>query len=261
MAIACEEVNMKTIKLLPFLAAALPFSAPAGPYGPFNADENYVVALNGCEAVEDVRQAHPPFGTVEFSRAGDEAMLRLTMTGITHYEAQVFSDAAPRSQTVNVNVQVTMPGDIGADDAVCDDLNGDGVSDFVVELWRHGNGLAASFYDRLIALSSGENYRFWVIPTMDPSGEDFVRFSPSQPILMVTRQFVQKTGNAERASYFVYDLWSFSDGEAVAANSVDPRFPKWVRYTLYPNSRPAISLSDDDKRRLRSVPQPIEALP
>jgi len=255
------EVNVKIAQLVPFLASAFPLAAPAGPYGPFDADETYIVTLNPCETSEDVQQVHPPLGSVDFRRATDEATLHLTMTGTTHYEAQVFSNGVARSQSVNVKVQATVPTDVGGGDAVCDDLNGDGATDFVVALWGHGNGLGASFYDRLIALSGGENYRFWVIPTTDPTHEDFVRFSAAQPIVMVTRQFVQKNDvNSERASYFVFDLWSFSGGEVAKANSLDRRFPKWVRYTAQPNSRPA-PLSDADKRQLRPDPQPIEALP
>lgn len=152
--------------------------------------------------------------------------------------------------------------DVRLDDAICDDLNHDGATDFVVTLWGHGNGGGASSYDRLIALSFGDSYRFWVIPTMDPMAEDFVTFGKLEPIVMVTRGFVQKRDWPEESrSYFVYDLWTFHGGELVSANSVDSRFPKWVRYTLKPNWRPAISLTEDDKRRLRSIPRPIEAVP
>ena len=253
---------MNLAKLLPFLAAVFPSAALAGLYGPFDSSENYVVTLNACEAVEDVQQVHPPLGSIDLARAGDDARLHLTMAGIEHYEAQVFSGSVPRSQRVNVNVYATDPNDVRVDGAVCDDLNGDGASDFVVALWLHGNGLGARFYDRLVALSAGDNYRFWVLRTMDPSREDFVRISADQPIVMVTQEWVHQNDRDGRApaSYFVFDLWSFS-GEVVAANALDRRFPKWVRYTNVPSSRPA-SLSDADKRRLRSDPQqPIEAVP
>jgi len=249
-------------KLLPFLAAAFPSVALAGPYGPFDSAENNVVVLNGCETVRDVQQVYPPLGSVDFARAGDETRLHLTMAGNEHYEAQVFSGAVPRGQRVNANVQAADSNDVRVDGAVCDDLNGDGARDFVVALWLHGNGLGARFYDRLIALSAGDNYRFWVLQTMDPSLEDFVRFSATQPIVMVTKEWVhQNERNGGPASYFVFDLWSFSGGEVVEANSLDRRFPKWVRWTFVPSSRPA-PLSDANKRRLRSDPQqPIEAVP
>ena len=79
---------------------------------------------------------------------------------------------------------------------------------------------------------------------------------------MVSREFVQKRDwPQEPRSYFVYDLWAFHRDELVLANSIDSRFPKWVRYTLKPNWQPAISLTDNDKRRLRSDPRPTEAIP
>lgn len=253
---------MTMVKVLLMFVTIGPFAAHSGPYGPFGPDEDYVVALDACEGSLDVRQAHPPLGTVDFSRNGDEARLRITMVGISHYEAQVFSLTAASGALVQVRVQATMPNDVRLDDAICDDLNHDGATDFVVALWGHGNGGGASSYDRLIALSFGDSYRFWVIPTMDPMAEDFVTFGKLEPIVMVTRGFVQKRDWPEEPrSYFVYDLWTFHGGELVSANSVDSRFPKWVRYTLKPNWRPAISLTEDDKRRLRSIPRPIEAVP
>lgn len=62
------------------------------------------------------------------------------------------------SPSVKVWVQVTLPSDVESE-VICDDLNRDGAADFAVLLWGHGNGLGASFYNRLIVLSSGESYR------------------------------------------------------------------------------------------------------
>jgi hypothetical protein len=251
------------VRSLPLLlSVALPLGVTAGPYGPFEAGESHAISLNRCANAVDVRQVHPPLGTVDFSRAGSDVTLRLQMVGIDYYEAQVFSRAAPVGEAVKVVLPVTTPTDIGVDTAICDDFNNDGITDFVIALWRHGNGLGASFYDRLIALSSGKTYRYWVIPTMDPSAEDFVTLGTDERIRMVTRQFVQKSdGDEQRASYFVFDLWAFNDGEVVPSNSVDPRFPKWVRYTSEPNRRSSSSLTERDKERLRPAPQAVEAVP
>jgi hypothetical protein len=250
------------VRLLLLLSMVLPLNVTAGPYGPFEAGENHVVSLNRCTTAVDVRQVHPPLGTVDFSRAGVDVKLRLQMVGIDYYEAQVLSSVAPVGEVVKVVVPATTPTDIGVDTAICDDFNNDGTMDFVVALWRHGNGLGASFYDRLIALSSGKMYRYWVIPTMDPSAEDFVALGTDQRIRMVTRQFVEKRdGDEQRASYFVFDLWAFDHGEVVTSNSIDRRFPKWVRYTLDPNRASSTSLTERDKERLRVAPQAVEAVP
>lgn len=245
-----------------FVAAAFPFAAPAGRYGPFAPDEDYTLPLDACEGVLDMRQVHPPLGTVEFSGSDGGSRLRVTMAGISHYEAQVFAGSAERSAKVSVPVQATTPNDVGIDDAICDDLNRDGVTDFVVTLWGHGNGLGAAFYDRLVALSARGGYRFWVLPTMSPAAEDFVTFGNIEPVVLVTRQFVQyRDGSEGSRSYFVYDLWAFHAGELVSSNGIDKRFPKWVRYTREPNWKPAVSLTDDDKRRLRTGPRLVEAVP
>ena len=246
---------------LPFLIAGIvPLMALAGPYGPFGPDEDYAIELGGCEGSIDVDQTHPPLGRADFSRADEQTRLRLTLVGISHYEAQVFAGGSPRSRLVRVPVQATLPSDVGLDDAICDDLNRDGVTDFVVSLWGHGNGFGASWYDRLIALSSNEGYRFWFVPTLGGTAEDFVTFGRIEPVVMITHDFVQTGSGDDQRSYFVHDLWAFRGDEIVSANAVDSRFPKWVRYTLKPNWRPARSVSDAD-RRSRRPPRVAEALP
>lgn len=245
-----------------FIATMIPFVANAGPYGPFAPDEDYVVELGTCEGDLDAQQMNPPVGTADFYRSDSQQRLRITMAGTGYYEAQVFSSGVPLSMPASVSIQATTPNDVGLDDAICHDLNRDGATDFIVTLWGHGNGLGAEFYDRLIVLSSGNAYRFWVVPTMGPSAEDFVTFGHVEPLVMVTRAFVQKRDWPEGAkSYFVYDLWAFHGDALELANSIDSRFPKWVRYTSEPNWKPAVSLSEDDKRRLRSNPRPTEATP
>jgi len=252
---------MTAAKSIASIVATISFAAQAGPYGPFAPNEHYGIAVSACEGVLDVRQVHPPLGTVDFSRSDSEQRLRITMVGISHYEAEVLSGDVTVGTRVTVNVQATTPNDVGLDDAICHDLNLDGAMDFVVTLWGHGNGLGASFYDRLIALSADDGYRFWVVPTMSPAAEDFVTFGQIEPIVMVTRGFVQKRdGSKEPHSYFVYDLWAFRRDELVLANSIDSRFPRWVRYTLKPNWQPAISLTDSDKRGLRPDPRASEAI-
>ena len=243
------------------LVATNAFVAHAGPYGPFSPDEDYTIALGACENVLDVRQLHPPLGTVDFSPPNGDRRLRITMVGLEKHEAEVFAGDAALGPRVNVNLQATDPGDVGRADAVCHDLNLDGETDFVVTFSRHGNGRGASFYDRLIALSAGNRYRYWVVPTMDPAAEDFVTFGRVEPIVMVTRDFVQlRDLPAEPRSYFAYDLWAFRRDEVVLANSIDSRFPKFVRFTTKPNWQPA-NLTDEDKRRLASDPRAIEATP
>ncbi len=138
------------------------------------------------------------------------------------------------------------------EEAICADLNQDGWLDWVITLWLHGNSFGAEYYQRLIVLSSGDQYRFWVVPTMSPSAEDFVTFGQLARVVMVTTSWVN-TGNATVSghSYYVYDLWTFRDGSIVSANEVDTRFPKWVWMTSRENHKPARSLSETLQRKLR----------
>ena len=172
--------------------------------------------------------------------------------------AQIFSNALARSALVKVWVQASMPFDVGLDDAICDDLNHDGVTDFVVNLWGHGNGLGASFRrHRVVRL----HYRLWVVPTMSPGADDFVTFGKIEPVVMATRRVrAQRDRPGEPRSYLVYDLWAFHCGEPILANSIDGRFPKWVRFTSKPNWGPAISVTDDDKR-LRTIRDALKPFP
>ena len=135
-------------------------------------------------------------------------------------------------------------------EAICQDVNGDGITDFITDHSKHGNGLGASFYDRLVVLSSSSGgYRFWILQNMDPSPEDYVTFGELEPIVMVTTTFANSEG-AVPHSYYVYDLWSFRDGEVVSANDLDTRFPKWVWMTVAENHMPASSLSLEEKQRM-----------
>jgi hypothetical protein len=203
---------------------------------------------------------HPPEGTIDFWQDGN-VTLTLTMSDF-HYIVQVRNNSTLLSEEVYLDVPAVIPADV-ADSAVCADLNRDGETDFVITLWLHGNGLGASFYKRLIVLSSLEGYRFWIMPTMTPTEDDFVSFGRLEPIVMVTTDWVNTgTSNDPPHSYLVYDLWTFRDGEIISANGVDTRFPIWVWMTITENHMPASSLTDEFKRRLRSdFIGPTEATP
>ena len=228
-------------------AIALPTS-----HSPFFPNEDYTLDLAICSTSRNVINEHPPEGTIEFWKE-DSQKLTLNMTNL-HYIVQVHKDNEPLTDAIDVDIPVTMPFDV-ARDAVCSDLNRDSELDFVVTLWLHGNGLGALYYKRLIVLSSRDGYRFWVIPTMAPSAEDFVTFGKLEPIVMVTTDWRQ----ANRHSYFAYDLWTFRDGAIVSANQVDSRFPKWVWMTFTENHKPAVSISNERKQlSRRHTDSPVE---
>lgn len=219
-------------------ASALPTS-----HSPFFPYENYVLPLKTCLTLRNVFTFNPEEVTVEFW-SDENTTLSVTMTD-GHYIAQIVSSLEPDSPPVDVKVAATIPQDV-VKDAVCADLNRDGKPDFVVTLWHHGNGLGAEFYSRLTVLSSSTGYRFWVLPTMTPSKEDFISYGESEPIVMVTTDFEQTGGHA----YYAYSLWTFKDGVIEPADYVDPRFPKWVLRTYKDNHKPSALVTAEQKQSL-----------
>jgi len=223
-------------------------------HSPFFPEENYILPLNICNHVaRTLENVHPALGSVTFT-APDGQTLILTMSSLRapyteRYYAQVIQGGRVIAATVQVPLVSTVVSLLPTE-AICHDLNGDGITDFLTDHSRHGNGLGARFYDRLVILSSSAGgYRFWILQTMDPSPEDYVTFGALEKLAMVTTSFAN-SGGAIPHSYYVYDLWSFRDGELVPANNVDPRFPKWVWMTLTENHKPANSLSQEEKQKI-----------
>lgn len=253
--------SLKTRSIAYCVAIGISFTVWAVPqsYSPFFPEEDYTLSLDNCSTSRDVTNQHPPEGVVTFW----QSHLKLTLTMVDfHYVAKVYSEFEPISEAVPIHVQATMPWDV-LEEAICDDLNHDGRLDWVITLWLHGNGLGAENYQRLIILSSNIGYRFWLIPTMSPSAEDFITFGRFERIVMVTTSWVN-TGDTTDSphSYFIYDLWTFRDGTVVPANDVDTRFPKWVWMTFGENHKPAVSLNEALERTLRhDFVGPLEALP
>jgi len=204
---------------------------------------------------------HPARGSVTFA-APDGRTLKLTMDALTdpyaeRYYAEVTQDGDVVASAVQVPLVATVVGLLPTQ-AICQDLNGDGVTDFITDHSKHGNGLGASFYDRLVILSSSAGgYRYWILQTMDPSPADYVTFGQFELTVMVTTSFATSEG-ATPHSYYVYDLWAFRDGEIVLANNIDPRFPKWVWMTFAENHKPATSLSEEAKQRMLDPRRAIE---
>ena len=233
-------------------------------HSPFFPEENYTLRLNICDPVaRELENMHPALGSVTFTAPGGQTLI-LTMSTLSDpYTERYFAQVTQGGRVITPRVQVPLVSTVVwllPTEAICQDFNGDGITDFITDHSRHGNGLGASFYDRLVILSSSSGgYRFWLLQTMDPSPEDYVTFGALEPIVMATTSFAN-SGGAIPHSYYVYDLWSFRDGEVVSADDVDPRFPKWVWMTFAENHKPANAFSQEEKqkildpRRAREVP-------
>jgi hypothetical protein len=269
---ASVSARLASSVTLLLLAAAAPVGSQSQAYGPFGPTEHYSVGLDTCKGDLDVRGGPrfpqepgdhvPPLeGRMEYSRPGVDVHLRVTIDDEA-YVAQLFVKDEPRSQSTPLSI--ISPIDLG-EAAICDDLNRDGVVDFVATLWHHGNGLGASFYQRFVLLSDGPSYRAWTLETMWPAQEDFVTFGRIEPIVMVTREIVQTHGperyfgHPPEHSYIVHDLWAFHGSRVVSVNSIDTRFPVWIWFTYKPNRLPATSVDAAARQRFRPTPQtPVE---
>lgn len=216
------------------------------------------VGLDVCSTTRDVETIHPPKAVVRFWR-GEGPSLTLGIRDF-RYVAEVHSSAGSKTRLIPVDVEVTMPSDVSGR-AYCSDLNGDGVSDFVVTLWLHGNGLGAAIHERLVVLSSQDDYRFWIVRTMWPSPEDLMILGPEGILVMVTTDFARNRQFSDE-SYYIYDLWRFRDGAIVSANDMDPGFPKWVSASGRPDNQNESLLDEELKQRLRPTRiGPREAVP
>ena len=163
--------------------------------------------------------------------------------------------------TVFIVQNVVGASDIQDTGGICADLNGDGRLDFAILIWDHGNGLGASGYTRLIALSSATGYRYWRAPASFPSPSDFVTYGRQAPVVLVTGRLVRTT--EPEHTYFMFDLWRFKGTEIESANTLDNRFPAFVLYTEGENHKLSMLLSSETKKRLhdaesRTEPVPVE---
>jgi hypothetical protein len=134
-------------------------------------------------------------------------------------------------------------------DAFCADLNEDGRLDFALVLESRGNGLGALFNELVVTLSSGSNYRVWVVPTVTAGPEDFVELQGHNAIVKTGFRNNEAPRDSKRRSYWVFNLLAIQRDELVLANELDARFPKWVRYLARPNHEAAV-LPADEKTRI-----------
>jgi len=168
-------------------------------HSPFFPEEDYTRAMKTCDPVQRVSESmHPAAGSVTFT-ATNGTTLTLTMSTVLEpYTEQYFVQVTQDSREVTPRVQVPLVSTVLfllPTEAICEDLNGDGITDFVTDHSKHGNGLGASFYDRLVVLSSSSGgYRLWIMKNMNPSPEDFLGFGEIEPIVMITTTFANSGG-------------------------------------------------------------------
>jgi hypothetical protein len=134
------------------------------------------------------------------------------------------------------------------------DLNLDGLPDLVIDTESGGNGLAADLHTLAFALSAPGSCNFRLLPSWSPRLADFVRFRASPMPHFLHTFFVR----GDRKNYWVYSIVGFRKSELALENSLDPRFPMWIRYTNSPNET-AVPLPPPEREALlvRSHAPPV----
>jgi hypothetical protein len=134
------------------------------------------------------------------------------------------------------------------------DLNQDGQTDFLVNIWSGGCGLAFEGSTTTFLLSSGVRYVTTDFYSFDFGPEDVVSFKKGGPCYFIHNDLIgngeEKTKDGRDHNFWVYQLYRFSGSEMVEANGDDPRFPKWVWYTSKENHRETDQLTAAQKKRL-----------
>lgn len=223
-----------------------------GPFFPF---EQYALAPKECDLLaQEQNDDWPRDPTSRYGLRGSSPQPQLVIMASQDggYSAQVLS------ATQEILVPITHVSGVFATrpprGVQCRDINGDQQLDFVATLSQHGNGLGADAHDYVLFLSSSTGFRIWQVPTMGPGPEDLIQLVTSPTPLLVsttwahTRAITEEEG--KQHSYWVYNLITFNGAELVLANHLDPRFPKWVWYTLQENHKPARSLSEQQKKKI-----------
>jgi len=145
-----------------------------------------------------------------------------------------------------------MSGDVYS--VECADLNQDGQTDFLVNIWTGGCGLAAEGSKTTFMLSSGARYVASAFESFDFGPEDIVRFKEGGPCYFIHNDLVgnddEKTKDGRDHNFWVYQLYRFSGDAMVKANEDDPRFPKWIWFTFKENHNETDQLTAKQKRRL-----------
>jgi hypothetical protein len=134
------------------------------------------------------------------------------------------------------------------------DLNEDGHTDFLVNIWTGGCGLAAEGSTTTFLLSSGTRYVATDFYSFDFGLEDIISFKKGGPCYFIHNDLIEsggeKTKDGRDHNFWVYQLYRFSGSKMVEANKDDPRFPKWVWYTIRENHRETDQLTVTQKNRL-----------
>ena len=125
-------------------------------------------------------------------------------------------------------------------EAYAGDLNRDGTDDYVIQIASGSTGLGGYKNFVVFALSTGGSYEATTVFNWDSDSvvRDFVDLRRNGRCQFIHTSFTYiDTKNGLAHSHWVYNILEIRGAKLVLANEVNPMFPKWVWYTIKPNSR------------------------
>jgi hypothetical protein len=132
------------------------------------------------------------------------------------------------------------------------DLNRDKLSDFVIESYSAGCGLAAGYCNVAFVLSSKKGkYTLTSVTTLFPDEGDFLTIGGKRCFIHASLLGVSKCNDRKPHNFWIYNLLVFGKDGVKMDNSIHPDFPKTIWYTFKPNHTETSIITDEQKDRLR----------
>ena len=232
------------------------FGYPEG-HGPFRTgQEPAAIARNQCELVRnetspsgkiagEVRQ-YRPRGTRK-----DQDQITVALLGTARGWMIEVRDAQGKSLMLApaTNSMTTSQIEVSS----CE-LNQDGLTDFIVNVWSGGTGLAMDGSEVTLLLSSKEGYRATSFYLYSLGEKDLVQFKSHGPVYFILNDLIssdgEKTRDGRNHHFWVYELYRIDGTRLTPADADQPGFPKWVWYTNEDNHEETTQLSQEQKNRI-----------
>ena len=261
----CTRLTVVTTVAFILLGLAASLLAYPTNYGPFPpGHEPTAMPLEKCELVQKIKAESEKREAVEFQNpdgvireyrlpdAGSgQNQITLALRGTTNgWEIKLRDDhgknllPGPFTNSMTTDQMDVFSGD----------LNGDGQTDFIINVWSGGCGLAAEGSEVTFLLSGKGGYRATSFYLYGFGKQDVVRFKADGPVYFIFNDLIasdgEKTRDGREHNFWVYNLHRIDGNRFILANADRPGFPKWVWYTNKENHEETTQLTQEQKNRL-----------
>jgi len=256
-------IRLTTAVMAAFLLSGLADKVLAYPasYRPFPAGhEPAAIPLEKCRLVREVKspdgnEFQNPDGAIQEYRLPAAGLgpepLSLELRGTTNGWAIGLRDNHGKNL---LPVPITNSMTTSQVEVYSYDLNGDGLPDFIVNVWSGGCGLAADGSEVTFLLSEKGGYRATSFYLYDFGKQDLVRFKSHGPVYFVFNDLIgsgsEKTRDGREHNFWVFNLHRIDGSQFIAADADQPGFPKWIWFKNQATHEETTQLSQDQKNRL-----------